>query len=137
MAEGSWVRVTAVPASVINARIKEILGRKEESVTKNPELRRSINEIYIQTVTKYVPYKTGKLLSSAYITSDGRIIWSAVDKGYDYAGIQYTNETFKHLDGRTAYWTENVKPETDENGAWSKEFIPRITNLITQAYKNG
>lgn len=131
---GDWVRVTAVSAKVINDRIEEILHRKEESVTKNPELRKAINEVYIETVTKYVPYRTGKLLSSAHTTSDGRIIWSAVDKGYNYARIQYENETFKHLDNRTAYWTENVQPDTYD---WDKVFIPRVDKLIKRAYKNG
>ena len=134
MSTGSWVRITPIYARAVNAEIKAIINRKVESVTHNTELRRRIGEVYIQTVTKYVPYKTGKLISSAFTTSDGRVIWSAFNKGYDYAHIQYISTGFEHEEPRTAYWTYEVQPGTDD---WDYVFIPKMRDLITKTYKNG
>ena len=144
--ESKWVRLTVPSAGQINAAIQGILHRKAESVTRNPELRYFIDEMYLETVTPYVPRSANDHkpynnhhLQDAYITNDGRIIWSATNKGYNYANIQYYNTDYKHYKRYpghkpTAYWTERVVPG---NTQWKRVFIPKIRDRVKQEYKNG
>lgn len=143
---GSFVRKTAVSArdiKAINAEIADILDRKAENVLDNDGLRYEINEHYIQVVTPYVPYKPkyeGGHLNVAYQTNDGRIIWSSIKKGYNYADIQYQPEAHGVVysnyttPGTGSHWTDKVQPGTYD---WQYKFIPRVTWLIHEAYKNG
>lgn len=153
MAEGgAWVRLTVLKANDINAQIKAILSRKAESITKNPDLRKFINEQYKEVVMPYVPMSNEEKahhLKDAYVTKDGRIIWSAVNRGYNYAMIQYETPSTSDPDKKgsgmyyhpkryeghepTDYWTNMVQPKTD---AW-EDFVERITPEITRVYKNG
>ena len=137
--------VTALYAKEINARIKEILDRKAESVTKNEPLRQALGYIYLDYVTPFVPLSegrptSGRLRGSGKVTTRGRVIWSAVNRGDNYADIQY-NTQYEHYTtpGTGPYWTKHVNPKTSigaEN--WSK-FIhdDEVQHLILQAYKNG
>lgn len=152
MAGGARVRLTIPTAKQINAEITKILRRKGESVTKHPDLRRFINQQYLEVVTKYVPMRTGKLREQAFVTSDGRIVWSATrtsknGNSYNYADIQYEPEeygvhyTHYTTPGTGSHWTDYVTPP--EKGTrrktrdWEKEFIPSIKDEIIKVYKNG
>lgn len=144
--EGSWVRITVPSAAQINDAITKILHRKAESITHNKELRHYINEKYLEAVTPYVPRSNDEEkaynnhhLQDAIITSDGRIIWSAKNKGYNYAYIQYVSLSYKHpkrYTGHkpTAYWLERVVPG---NTQWNRVFIPSIRKAVKEAYKDG
>lgn len=140
MSSGAWVRLTVPTAKQINAEIKNILNRKAESVTKNPELRRYINTVYRDVVMPFVPMsdKVHHHLKDAYVTNDGRIIWSATNKGYNYAEIQYENLMYKHpirYGGHNpqALWTNAVQPGTAE---WNT-FVTTITGEVIRVYGNG
>lgn len=132
------VRLTTPSARSINDAIEEILGRKEQSITKNPELRHYINEQYLDAVTPFVPLSNKEKdhhLRDAFITNDGRIVWSAVNKGFNYAYIQHITQYAHYTtDGTGPYWEEQVAPGTD---TWKNIFIPSITERVQQEYKNG
>lgn len=132
------VRLTTPSAKSINDAIAEILGRKEQSVTKNPELRHFINEQYLDAVTPFVPLSDKEKdhhLRDAFITSDGRIVWSAVNKGFNYAYIQHITQYNNYTTPNTGpYWEEAVAPGTD---VWTSIFIPSIRDRVQQEYKNG
>ena len=129
---------TAIFANDFNARIKAILKRKAESITKNEPLRQALGEIYLQRVNKYVPKKTGYLRDSASVTTRGRVMWSAVKRGYNYADIQYVTQ-YKHYTtaGTGPYWTDKIHPENGPD-EWRKFVNSRtVRALILEAYKNG
>lgn len=132
------VRLTIPSARDINAEIQTILGRKAESITKNPDLRMYINFMYLEQVTPYVPMKTGRL-RDAFVTNDGRIVWSATQKGYNYADIQYRPEEHgvEYVNyttpGTGPHWTDNVQPGTED---WAN-FVENITEEIKRVYENG
>ena len=135
-----WVRLTVLKANDLNKQIKDILGRKEKSITKNPELRKYINSMYKEIVMPYVPMSTKEHhhLKDAYVTDDGRIIWTGVNNKYDYAKIQYENFEYNHpvrYSGHkpTAHWTDMVQPGTDD---W-EVFVKAITPEIIRVYDNG
>ena len=140
---GARFRFT-ISAEDLNKEIERVLERKETSVTKNPGLKYEINEQYIQAVTPFVPYRhkyEGKHLIDAFQTSDGRITWSATNKGYDYADIQYRPE--EHgvsyvnytTPGTGSHWTDKVHPITGKE-QWAR-FVKNIEPLIQEAYNNG
>ena len=153
MASGIRVRLTVPTARQLNAEIQQILKRKAESVTKNPDLRKFIGQKYIEAVTPYVPMKTGKLREQSFSTNDGRIVWSATSttkstkSSYNYADIQYEPEEYgvRYVNyttpGTHAHWTDYVTPP--EKGTrrktrdWENVFIPSIRDEIIRVYKNG
>lgn len=146
MAEGSWIRVSAIKAHLdartVNAIVKEALGKRAISVTQKPELRKQIGEAFIDVVTKYVPSKTGKLSAQGYATSDGRVIWSATNKrGENYAGYVYDPAETRWPTGEYAEpttpgtvprWVEKVQPDTED---WDV-FVNNITPLIKEAFND-
>ena len=139
MADGSWIRINAMDvhldARTVNEIIKKALGRRAESVTKNPELRQEIGQAYVDAVTPFVPMKTGKLRESGSATADGRVYWTATSKrGFNYADIQYNTE-YNHYTtpGTGPFWTEKVQPGTPEYDS----FIAQITPLIVRSFNNG
>ncbi len=150
-----WVRLTVLRANELNQQIEGILGRKAESITKNKELRKYINSVYKDIVMPYVPMSDADKehhLKDAYITDDGRIIWSATNKGYNYASDQYETPsspipdtkgtgTYYHpvrYEGHKPidHWTKRVRPDAEDKGPW-ESFIAGITDEVTRAYKNG
>ena len=150
MAGGVNVRLTIPTASQINAEIQHILKRKAESVTKHPELRRFINQQYLEAVTKYVPLSNMDKphhLRDAFVTNDGRIVWSATNKGFNYADIQYQPEEYgKHYKHYTTpdthpHWTDYVTPAVRgtrrKTRDWENVFIPSVRDEIIRVYKNG
>ena len=145
MAGGSWIRIKAtkvhLDAGTMNSVVKVALGHKATSVTQKPELRKIIGEHYIDAVTPFIPWKSGDLSNSGEATTDGRVYWTSVHKGYNYAELlydEYSNvwpEGYKnptrtvHKDP-TPRWTELVQPGTRE---WDA-FINKITPEIRRAF---
>lgn len=141
MAKGSWIRIKAtechLDATTVNGIIKDVLKRKAESVTKDPDLRQEIGTEYIKVVTPYVPKLTGRLRESGRATSDGRLYWTAVDpiKGENYAYKRYYVPAKRYTtDGTCHKWVEQVKPGTSD---WDNTFISAITPIIKRRFEDG
>ena len=136
MAGGSWIRIGAVDAHLdartVNAIIKTELSKKAVSVTKKPELRQAIGQEYVRAVTPFVPMKTGALRESGSATTDGRVYWTATNRGYNYAAIQYETQYNNYTtDGTGPYWTEKMNPTSPEfradvYGVFRNNIIPII-----------
>lgn len=138
---GSWIRVSATATGLdarnMNREIRTILGRKVDSITKDPLLRQYIGQVYVGVVTPYVPVDTGKLRASGRATEDGRVYWTAVSPikvardghtygGYNYAAIQY-NVPMRHKDpNATDHWTDKVRPGTPDWSTFISEITPEI-----------
>lgn len=132
------IRVSAVEcgldAKTINAIIKEVMGQKMDSVTKDPDLRKDIGRTYIEFVTPYVPMKTGKLRSQASASGDGRVMWTATKRGHNYAETQYTTQYLHYTTpGTGPYWTDHLNPGTE---LWD-DFKDAITPMIIRRFKGG
>lgn len=143
---GSWIRVNAtdlhLDARSMNAVVTDVLGRKADSITKYPDLRQSIGQLYVFAVSPYVPYNTGKLQGSGHATNDGRAYWTAISPvlvspvdghtygGYNYAGIQYEVPMHHTTPGTTDHWTDKVKPGTTD---W-QQFIETIRPVIIRRF---
>lgn len=143
MAEGSWIRIKAVDAHLdartVNSIIKEALGRKAISVTQKPELRKEIGEAFVKAVEPFVPMNSGNLRNSGRATDDGRVYWTATNKGYNYAnrvydpdGEMWPDGEYKKptTEGTYPRWVEKVQPGTAE---WDA-FINTITPIIKEAF---
>jgi hypothetical protein len=121
----------------MNKVVQEVLGRKAESVTKDPDLRQMIGTEFLDVVTPYVPMKTGELRDSGRATNDGRLYWTAINPrdGYNYAYKQYTTQYRNYTTpGTGPYWVENVQPGTPD---WDEKFIPAITPIIIRRFNDG
>lgn len=129
----SGIRINAMDlhldARSVNAIVKDVLGRKAQTVTKNPDLRKEIGEQFIETVTPYVPKKTGKLRDHAYATSDGRIWWTA-----EYAGYQHDTQ-YQHYTtpGTGPNWEQYATPD----GKDFQLFLDAITPIIMRRFNDG
>lgn len=148
MAERYWIRINAVDANLdartVNAIIKEALGKRAISVTQKPEVRRAIGEAFVDAVTPFVPKKSGDLRDSGTATDDGRVYWTATNKGFNYAGYVYDedgdrwgpegykNPTTKSPVLTVPRWVEKVQPGTTEWEAFSNN----ITPLIKEAFND-
>lgn len=145
MAEGSWIRIGAVDAHLdartVNSIIKEALGKKAVSVTQKPELRQAIGEAFVAAVTPFVPMKSGQLRDSGRATSDGRVYWTATNRGFNYAYTVYDQEGERWPDGYykkpttpNTYprWVEKVQPGTAE---WDA-FVNNIADTIKEAFND-
>lgn len=145
MAEGSWIRIGAVDAHLdaetVNSIIKEALGKKAISVTQKPDLRLAIGEAFVDAVTPFVPMKSGALRDSGRATDDGRVYWTATNKGYNYASTVYDQDGERWPDGHYKKpstpgtyprWVEKVQPNTKEYVA----FINIITPIIKEAFRD-
>lgn len=139
MAESSWIRINAIDANLdartINLIIKEALGKKVVSITQMPELRREIGEAFIEVVTPFVPKKSGTLAEQGHATDDGRVFWSATNKGYNYAATVYDADgdmwpdgTYKKptTPGTYPRWVEKVQPGTPE---WDV-FTSKVAEIV-------
>jgi hypothetical protein len=141
MGSGSWIRIGAIEAHLdaktMNDIVRNVLKRKAESVTKDPDLRRDIGTEFIRVVTPYVPMKTGKLRESGRATTDGRLYWTAVDPitGENYAYKQYTTQYRRYTTpGTGPYWVEQVQPGTSD---YDGDFISAITPIIIRRFDDG
>lgn len=143
MAEGSWIRINAVDANLdavtVNHIIKTALGQRAISITQMPELRQRIGEAFIDAATPFVPMKSGDLRASGRATDDGRIYWSSVHRGYNYAAKLYDYDEEMWPEGEYAKpttsgtvprWVEQVHPRTQQ---WTA-FVNNITPLIKEAF---
>ena len=148
MAEGSWIRIGAVDAHlnarVINPIIKEALGRKMESITQMPEVRIAVGEALIDVVTPFVPAKskTEDLRNSARATDDGRVYWTSVHRGYNYAAKVYDEDgeiwgdegyAKPSTEGTCPRWVEKIQPGTDEY----RDFIDKVREVIIEEARKG
>lgn len=150
---GDWIRIGAVDAhldaNTMNKIITQVLQRKAQSITKDPELRQLVGTYYVNAVTDYVPKDSGKLQQSGRATSDGRVYWTATSPlriakdghkygGYNYALIQFEASGFRHPSRYaghkpTDHWTDKMRPGTY---AWAK-FVARIAPEIIRRMNNG
>jgi hypothetical protein len=145
MADGSWIRIKAteahLDASTVNSIIKDALKQKAISITQMPELRKQIGEKFVEAVTPFVPYKSGALSNSGTATDDGRVYWTAVHRGYNYASLLYDedgdvwpNGEYNKPTTKDTYpqWVKHVQPGTQE---WN-DFVTNITPIIKEAFNN-
>lgn len=143
MAEGSWIRINAVDAHLdartVNSIIKEALGKRAISITQKPDLRQEIGQAFVDAVTPFVPMKSGQLRASGRATDDGRVYWTATNKGYNYAytvydlhGERWPEGQYKKptTPGTYPRWVEKVQPGTAEYTA----FINTITPIIIRRF---
>lgn len=150
MAENSWIRIGAVDAHLdartVNSIIEKVLGKRAVSITQRPELRQAIGEKFVEAVKPFVPYKSGDLSNSGRATDDGRVYWTSVHRGYNYASRLYDEDG--ELWGPSGYinptlgkypgtdhdpqprWVTRVHPGTAE---W-ESFINNITPTIKEAF---
>lgn len=144
MSKGSWIRISAIDANLdaktVNGIIKTALKQKAESVTKTPELRQAIGEEFVEAVTPFVPMKSGDLRASGRATDDGRVYWTSVHRGYNYANKVYDEDGLLWPDGKYKkpstpntfpQWVIKVQPHTKE---W-EAFVNNITPIIKEAFK--
>jgi hypothetical protein len=145
MAEGSWIRISAIKANLnartVNDIIEKALGKRAISITQMPDLRQEIGEEFVVAVSPFVPMKSGQLISSGRATDDGRVYWSATNRGFNYASTVYDEdgerwgpEGYKKPTTPNSYprWVEKVQPGTAE---W-EAFINNITPIIKEAFRN-
>lgn len=130
-------------ARTMNSEIKRVLGHKAESITKHPDLRRDIAQVFLDMVEKYVPMSKGKptsghLRAGGHVESgghsggDARLVWFATDRGFDYATQQFYNQ-YNHYTtpGTGSNWTGALI-----DNEWA-EYLAAIEPLILEAYKEG
>lgn len=93
---------------------------KKLDTVPQEELQRSAQVIYREAVAR-APYKTGKLERSIYVRVSkdkrrGGLVAGASARssnGYNYAGIQHENESFKHpVKGQVHFISEPFEEET-------------------------
>ena len=145
MADSVWIRIGAIDAHLdartINSIVKESLHRKAESVTKRPEVRQAVGQAFVDAVTPFVPMKSGQLRESGRATPDGRLYWTATNKGFNYASTVYDQDGEMWPDGNYKKpstsgthprWVEKVQPGTVE---WDA-FVNSITDTIKEAFRN-
>jgi hypothetical protein len=143
MADSSWIRIGAIDthldARTVNSIIEEALRKRAISITQRPELRQEIGQAYVDAVTPFVPMKSGQLRDSGMATDDGRVYWTAVNKGFNYAATVYDYDGEMWPDGEYAKpstpgtyprWVEKVQPGTAEYDA----FINTITPIIIRGF---
>ena len=150
MAKNSYIRIKSVDAHLdartVNPIIEDVLVKRAISITQKPYVRKQIGEAFVDVVTPFVPYKSGKLSMQGGATNDGRVFWSATNKGFDYASYVY--DEYSERWGPAGYvhptrgkspdpnhdpqprWVERVHPGTKE---WSI-FIDNITPIIKEAF---
>ena len=152
MASGSWIRINAVKANLdaetVNGIIETALHKRAVSITQKPELRKIIGEYFVKAVTPFVPYKSGDLSRSGSATADGRVYWTSVHNGFNYANRLYDengkvwsggyiNPTRNKYPGPEEHdpqprWVTRVHPGTPE---WNA-FVNNITDPIKEAFRD-
>lgn len=158
MAEGSWIRITAVQAGLdaktINSILEDAVSDQMQSITQAPEVRKQIGEAFLKAVTPFVPVKSGALRDSGRATDDGRLYWTAVapawkdeeEGGYafNYASTVYDQDKVRWAEGETyakpsknknatPRWVEQVKPETPEHDV----FLNEVREILIKAHRGG
>ena len=145
MSGGSWIRIGAIEANLdattVNSLIKDVLGKRAISITQKPELRQAIGEEFVKVVTPFVPMRSGDLRESGRATDDGRVYWTSVHRGYNYADRVYDRDGELWPDGHyrkpttpNTYpqWVNYAQPYSE---AYSN-FITNITPIIQEAFKD-
>lgn len=91
--------------------------------------RYQIAEEFIDTVTPFVPIKTGVLRSSATIIDNGYAVeWSATNpkNGYNYAPKQYEEIGYNHPRGGYAEWDQVAMAYEGE------AFIEKVKDILAK-----
>lgn len=124
-----------VDVSNLASKVSEILKRKVQ-VTELVDVRDEIAGEYAMYISKYVPYKTGKLLHSANI-EDGAVVYSARTRRpggtYDYAGIQYTvpfSPDSRSTPNTWDHWNKHLTT------AERKDFYESVATILTERMNN-
>lgn len=129
MAEGSWIRLGPVKAGLkattLNALIKDTLGKRMISITQAPTVRKDIGEALVSAVTPLVPVKSGRLSEQGHATDDGRVYWTATNKGYNYAYNVYDPENERWSDPPSKY--ANPSKNKDARPRWVEVMIHEHT----------
>lgn len=147
MSEGSWIRIGAVDAHLdaqtVNGIIKDALGKRAISITQKPDLRQEIGEAFVAAVTPFVPVSNEQdkyhLWMSGRATDDGRVFWSATNRGYNYASAVYDEDGERwptgvynkpSTPGTYPQWVQKFHEDPDK---WAA-FINTITPIIKEAF---
>lgn len=98
----------SVSVDIPYSEIRDAVRGVEDYVQRIYAGRRyQVAETFIDTVTPFVPVKTGALRSGARIVDSGYgVQWSATNpkSGYDYASKQYYDTSYSHPKGGYAEW---------------------------------
>ena len=113
----------------VQDNVNRILNKKI-AVTEYTEVKDEIAGEYAKAISKYVPYKTGRLMNSAKI-EDGSITYSAKvnrpDGRFDYAGVQYYTP-FENRSTPNTYDHWNKHLTTAER----QEFYEDVKDIIVE-----
>ena len=117
----------------VQDNVNRILNKKIE-VAKYTEVKDEIAGEYAKAISRYVPYKTGKLLNSAKV-EDGAITYSAKCNRpggrFDYAAVQY----YTPFDNRSTpntydHWNKHLTTAERE------EFYNDVKDIIIERMNN-
>ena len=118
----------------VQDNVNRILNKKIE-VTKYEEVKNDIAGEYAKAISKYVPYKKGRLAGSAKV-DNGAITYSAkVNRPggrFDYAGVQYYTP-FENRSTPNTYDHWNKHLTTAERQA----FYEDAKNIIIERMNHG
>jgi hypothetical protein len=101
-----------VDARQLKDGVNHILDKKVKALTKNNALYRDISELYAEKTMKYVPCKTGNLLSSIDIRYKNRQLVQNTEaydmrpkhSDYNYFWAQYTGDNVGDGRDHSASW---------------------------------
>ena len=118
----------------VQDNVNRMLNKKIKA-TEYVETRNEIAGEYAKAISKYVPYKTGRLLGSAKV-EDGAITYSAkVNRPggrFDYAPVQYYN-SFENRSTPNTYDHWNKHLTTAERQA----FYEDVKDIIVERMNHG
>ena len=111
--------------------INELLDEKVRAVRSDKELYHNILEKVAKYSEPYVPKDKGQLRASATITDRG-LRYSATNPkdGYNYAGIQYDNESYRHRPPETHHWVDVALAEN-----WD-DFVLDVAEMVSERMNN-
>ena len=122
--------------AVVNA-VSRILKRKT-GIALSLDNQLDVAGEYAMAISKYVPYKTGKLLRSADVVPHGEgvaVSYSAMSKGkqkIDYAPIQYEIPfANRSTPGTYDHWNRHLTT------AERQEFYERCAEIISKSMQDG
>lgn len=125
-------------ARTLNKIVTSTLGHRAESVTKKPQLRFEVAQVFLDMVEKYIPKKTGNLRANGHVVSgghgsgDARLRWYATNRGYDYATDQFYTQYRNYTTAGTGpNWTGALI-----NNEWNT-YLAAIEPIIMRAFKEG
>ena len=119
---------------VVQDNVNRILNKKI-AVTEYTEVKDEIAGEYAKAISKYVPYKTGRLMNSAKV-EDGAVTYSVKvnrpDGRFDYAPVQYYTP-FENRSTPNTYDHWNKHLTTAER----QEFYEDVKDIIVERMNHG